>query len=387
MLNLSARVSLLQSSVSTMLAHKLRDYQGKLYPFHVGNYSLAPPITVSTAELSNKHIELPYDYGHAQGELVFRQALAQKVRSYNKMDWVTAENIQVTTGATNALACAIQALTDPGDEVLMLSPYWSLMRGIVHCAGAVPVEVPFYQQLLDDPDTNPADLIAPYLTPRTRLIYLISPNNPNGLVLTASQLNAIARFAQEHNLWVISDEAYEAYVYVGSHISIATLDGMAERTISVYTFSKTYALAGLRVGYLVAPEWTIDAIRKLVTHTIYNTAQVCQVTALQSLKVGEEFIAPAYQVYQEAARLISTHLEASFHPPQGGAYVFLDLRKYGAYSMPVLEKAIERGITLAPGEIFGRGFEGFARLCFTSVDHQTLVEGIDQLNQVLHEIS
>jgi aspartate/methionine/tyrosine aminotransferase len=387
MLNLSYRASLLQSSVSTMLAHKLRDYKGKLYPFHVGNCCLEPPVTVSIAELNTKQIELPYHYGYTQGELAFRQALAQKVRLYNQMVWATAENIQVTTGATNAITCAIQALTDPGDEVLMLSPYWSLMRGIVHCAGSVPVEVPFYQQLLDYPDTNPADIITPYLTPRTRLIYLISPNNPNGLVLTASQLNAVARFAQHHNLWVISDEAYEAYIYVGSHISIATLDDMAERTISVYTFSKTFALAGLRVGYLVAPEWAIDAIRKIATHTIYNTAQVCQVTALQALEIGEKFVAHAHKVYQEAARLVSTHLEASFHPAQGGAYVFIDLRKYGSNSMPVLEKAIESGITLAPGEIFGQGFEGFARLCFTSVDHETLVEGIEQLNQVLSEIS
>jgi aspartate/methionine/tyrosine aminotransferase len=370
-----------------MLAHKLQNYKGKLYPFHVGNSFLEPPITVSTAELNTEHIERAYSYGYTQGELAFREALAQKVRLYNKMAWATAANIQVTTGATNAITCAIQTLTDPGDEVLMLSPYWSLMRGIVHCAGAIPVEVPFYQQLLDYPNINPADLITPYLTPRTRLIYLISPNNPNGLVLTSNQLHAIAHFAQQHNLWVISDEAYEAYIYVGSHMSIATLNDMAERTISVYTFSKTYALAGLRVGYLVAPEWTINAIRKIATHTIYNTAQVCQVTALQAMKVGEEFVAHAYKVYQEAARLISTHLKASFHPPQGGAYVFIDLRKYGAYSMPVLEKALERGISLAPGEIFGQGFEGFARLCFTSVDHQTLVEGTEQLNQVLNEIS
>lgn len=386
MLNVSRRVSLLPSSVSAMLARKLRDYKGKRYPFHVGNCYSEFSVAISTSNSNEKNLDLPYFYGSSQGELALREALAQKVRLHNQMVWATAEHIQVTAGATHAIICALQALTDPGDEVLILSPYWSLINGIACCTGVVPVEIPFYQQLLDYPDTNLAELIASYVTSRTRLLYLITPNNPNGLVLTATQLDAVARVAQKYNLWVISDEAYEAYIYTGRHTSIATLDGMAKRTISVYTFSKTYALAGLRVGYLVAPELVINAICKVTTHTIYNTSQICQAMALQAMETGEEFVVHAHKVYREAAALVSMHLQAPFHPPQGGAYVFVDLRKYGSNSITVLDKASAHGIMLAPGEIFGRGFEGFARLCFTSVDRETLVEGIKLFNQVLSEI-
>jgi len=281
------------------------------------------------------------------------------------------------------LTVAWSALFDPGDEVLLLAPYWPLIRGISHCTGVVPVDVPFYQKLLDEPDSDPGELIRPYLTKRTRAIYLITPNNPTGQVLTREQLEAIAAIAHEHNLWVISDEAYEAYVYEGVHQSIATFEGMSERTVSVYTFSKTYAMAGVRVGYLVGPEHAIDPIRRASTHMIYNTAQACQTMALQALQTGRDHVEQTRQRYKANALLVAEGLEARFVPAQGGAYVFVDLRAYGEDAMPVLERAADRGVTLAPGVIFGQGFEGYGRFCYTAVDEDTLREGIDIFNDVL----
>jgi len=312
-----------------------------------------------------------------------RAAIAEKMRSFNGLSTVAAEQVQVSVGATSGLTVAWSALFDPGDEVLLLAPYWPLIRGISHCSGVRPVDVPFYPELLADPSTDVAALIQPYLTPKTRAIYLITPNNPTGLVLSTPQLQAIADVAQAHNLWVISDEAYEAYTYGKPHQSIAGLDGMWDRTLSVYTFSKTYAMAGVRVGYLVGPEHAMNPIRRASTHMVYSTAQACQTMALAALESGADHVEETRQRYQRNALLVQEHLKAPFAPAQGGAYVFVDLRAYGPDAMPVLERAADRGVTMAPGIIFGQGYEGYGRFCYTAVDEETLLEGIAVLNDVL----
>jgi len=377
------RLEAVQSSVFALLARRLEGYTGKRYPFHLGDNVVPPPEAARWENVVSDQLGSPYRYGHPHGHVDLREAIAEKVRTFNRQEGVGPEHVQVSVGATGGLTVAWSALFDPGDEVLLLAPYWPLIRGISHCTGVVPVDVPFYQKLLDEPDSDPGELIRPYLTKRTRAIYLITPNNPTGQVLTREQLEAIAAIAHEHNLWVISDEAYEAYVYEGVHQSIATFEGMSERTVSVYTFSKTYAMAGVRVGYLVGPEHAIDPIRRASTHMIYNTAQACQTMALQALQTGRDHVEQTRQRYKANALLVAEGLEARFVPAQGGAYVFVDLRAYGEDAMPVLERAADRGVTLAPGVIFGQGFEGYGRFCYTAVDEDTLREGIDIFNDVL----
>ncbi len=382
-MKISSRVTPLRSSVFSVLAKRLAGYTGKRYPLHIGNNSLAPPDDARWTDVDYPRFGDPYAYGHPSGEAALRDALAEKLRRVNQLSWATGDHVQVSTGSTHAITCTMQALLDPGDEVLLLAPYWPLARGIAYCAAVKPVDVPFYQQLLDDPGADPAELVEPWITDRTRAIYIISPNNPNGIVLSRAQLESLAELARQRDLWVISDEAYEAYAYARAHISIASLDGMAERTVSAYTFSKTYAMAGARVGYAVGPPEAIEPMRKVATHSVYNTSQVCQSAALAALGAGESYLDPARERYRSYARLVDEQLQATFHPAQGGSFVFVDLRAYGPDALPVLERAADRGVTLAPGAIFGAGYQGFARLCYTAVDPASLEEGIAILNEVL----
>lgn len=380
---ISSRVDPLGSSVFAVLAKRLLGYTGKRYPFHIGDNVIEPPAGAQWDAVDPAALGVPYRYGHPHGELGLREAIAEKLVRANGMDWITPENVQVSVGATHGITCAFQALLDPGDEVLLLSPYWPLVRGIALCAATRPIDVPLYLALLEDPECSVADLIEPYITPRTRMIYLISPNNPSGCTLTRSQLQQVAEVAQRHDLWVLSDEAYEAYAYAHKHISIATLPGMRDRTISAFTFSKSYALAGTRVGYVCGPAEAITPIRKVATHSVYNTSQACQSAALGALAAGPEFLTAAGEVYRGLAQRVADTLEATFYPAQGGSFVFVDLRKYGPDALPVLERAADRGVTLAPGPLFGTGFDAWARFCYTATDLDTLDEGIAVFNEVL----
>ena len=389
---LAARIAPLRTSVFAVLAKRMEGYEGKRYPFHIGDNALRPPDAAIYGSADASYFGDPYRYGYPGGELGLREAIAKRGRRVHGHVNASADNVQVTVGATHAVSCAIQALIDPGQEILLLAPYWPLVRGISYCAGVIPVDVPFYQHLLDCPETYDgpdcadaiASLIEPFVNENTRAIYIISPNNPNGIVLSAYQSLAIANIAKKYDLWVIDDRAYESYVYHQSATAIASLPNMSGRTVSTYTFSKTFAMAGTRIGYAIASERVIGAMRRVATHSVYNPAQICQSSAWAALQGADAFLATAVESYRQRAQLVSTRLTSvPFHPAQGGSFVFIDLSANGPSAMPVLERAADRGVTLAPGAIFGMGFDAFARLCFTAAPMDDLAEGLDILNEVV----
>ena len=195
-------------------------------------------------------------YPDQRGTLAVRQTLVEKLARENAIA-CDPDDIVLANGGTHALFLAFQALLGPGDEVLVLSPHWmAIPKLVAFAAGARMRTLSFYLDVLEE-TLEPgalAERIREALTPETRGIYLNTPNNPTGAVLTRAQLEAIAAVAIERDLWVISDEAYEHLVFDGrKHVSLASLPGMAERTLSVYTFSKSYAMTGWRVGYMVTP--------------------------------------------------------------------------------------------------------------------------------------
>ena len=391
-LPLANRIAPLQSSVFAILVKRMAGYQGKRYPFHIGDNALRPPESAEYQHSDPARFGDPYRYGHPAGEMELRTALAQRAVTAHCHSGAGPDNIQVTVGATHAISCALQALLDPGDQVLLLSPYWPLVRGISHCSGVQPIDVPFYQRILDDQEqysgagcrSAVASLIEPYITSRTRAIYVISPNNPNGLILSEAQSIAIAAVAEKHDLWLIDDRAYESYVYDGKSTALASIASMAARTVTTYTFSKTFAMAGTRIGYAVGPERVIAAMRRVATHSVYNPAQVCQSAAWAALENADRFLSQAVESYRTRAALVAELLTSvPFYPAQGGSFVFLDLRSLGTNAMPVLERAADKGVTLAPGAIFGQGYEGFARLCFTATSIGDLREGLQILDAVI----
>jgi aspartate/methionine/tyrosine aminotransferase len=382
--SLHPRVLELRSSVFAVLAEKMARLGGRVLPLHIGDTCRLPP---AAALCSSAPITEPaglYQYGHPFGLPALLEALAAKLRRRNGLDWARPEHVQVSCGATHALFCATQALFGPGDEVLVLAPYWPLITGILQCTGARPVQVPFYQALLDRPDLDPLRLVEPYLTERTVALYINTPNNPDGCVLGRTTLEALAHLCCSRSLWALSDEAYEDYLYDGrEHLSLASLPGMAERTLSVYTFSKSHALSGLRVGYVVCGREPMNTLRRIANHSVYNTPVLSQRAALAALEQGEAWLAQTHKQYQAAADLVRTRLKGRFHPAQGGAYVFYDTTAVAPDVWSFIDRALEAGVSLAPGEAFGRDFAGFVRICFTAVELPELAEAIDRLNAVL----
>jgi len=211
-----------------------------------------------------------------------RELLAEKLRQKNGIPVESADEVHVTNGGTHAIYVAMQALLEPGDEVIVPDPEWPPTMAIIRAAHAVPVAVPLHESLGWRWDL---DSLERAITPKTRAMYLNSPNNPTGGMLTRADLERMAAIATERNLWVFSDEAYEDVVYRGTHISIASLPGMHARTISLYTFSKSYAVTGVRMGYYVIhdPEIRARAL-KMLMYTTSNVSSLVQYGAIGALE-------------------------------------------------------------------------------------------------------
>jgi aspartate/methionine/tyrosine aminotransferase len=379
---LSAAARALRESIFARLAGRLAGHGDDGVPLHLGDTYLPPP--------GSARVELGAGlsrYGVPAGEAPLLEALAKKLRRKNGLAWVEPQHLQVTVGATGALAAAVRALCDPGDEVIVPTPHWPLIRGIVTNASALPVEVPLTQRLYAEPALDAAAVIAPALTPRTVALYLTTPNNPDGKVLSRAHLEQLAALARAHDLWVLSDEVYEDLSYTTPHVSMASLPGMAERTVTVFSLSKSYALAGHRLGYAVAPEAVMRALRKIVNHTVYNVPAPLQEAALSVLADpgGEAWLARAREVYRQARDAAAAMVAAPHHLPDGATYLFVDLSRHvGADGLwPLVERLIDAGVSISPGEQFGSGFERHARLCFTAVPPERLLVGLERLQRVL----
>ncbi len=215
------------------------------------------------------------------------ELLAEKLRRVNGTPIGSPDEIMVTNGGIHALYILFQSLLEPGDEVIVPDPEWPPCAGNVSAARAVPVPCPLHERLgwrfdLDELESK--------ITPRTRAIYINSPQNPTGGVLTRGDVEGIASIVRDHDLWLVSDEAYEDVVFDDAvHVSPASLPGMYERTIPVYTFSKTYAITGLRLGYLAARDPKLrERMKKVLFYTTSNVASVVQHGGIGALEGSQD---------------------------------------------------------------------------------------------------
>ncbi len=367
---------------------------GDLIPLQIGDTYLDPPQSARFGSVIEMHgaEDGLYRYGACAGLADLRATIAEELRGRRTFAEVAAANVLVGVGATHALLCAARSILEPGDDVLLAAPFWPLAPGILQACGARVVEVPFTSRLYADPFVNAGDLLRQALTPRTRAIYLITPNNPDGKVLSREQLSSVATFARENDLWVIADEVYADFTYGLPHISIASLPEMADRTITAYSFSKSHALAGARVGYIVAHEDVIRAALRVSTHSVFNVPVLMQRAAAAALAAGPRWVERASLIYRNSLEAAVDALRGTaikFSVAEGGAYLFLDFGPIlGDRPLSVLlERAIERGVLLAPGEAFGKSYGQCARLCFTAVPLPRLLEGIAKLRAVTRSLA
>ncbi len=367
---------------------------GDLVGLHIGDTYRLPPAAASFARIAAADDADLYKYSSVAGLDALREAFAARLvaRGHGPKSVEAQRHVVVCCGATHALFCGARAILEAGDEVLVASPYWPLSVGVLRSAGAIPVEVPLTSWLDDEPSLDPGAVLAAARTPRTRAIYFATPNNPDGKVFSQRQLAAIAQFALAHGLWVIADEVYADYVYDGEHCSIARHDGMAARTLCAYSLSKSHGLAGARVGFLVAPEPVTQVARRIATHTVFHAPLAAQRVALAAVSGDDGWIDEARRDYRDARDATLQALDgcgARICTPAGGSYAFIDFsRVLGTRRLTdLLERCIDRGVLLAPGEGFGAPFASWARLCFTSAPRARLLEGVARLRDALCDLS
>jgi aspartate aminotransferase len=325
------------------------------------------------------------------------ELLAAKLRDRNHIPIEQTDEVMVTSGGIHGLYCICQGLLDPGDEVLLPDPEWPPGAGNVLAARGVPVGYPLYESRGWRPDI---DEIASLVTARTKAIYLNSPHNPTGGVLTRSDLERVAALARERNLWVISDEAYEHILFDGrEHVSIASLPDMYDRTIPFYTFSKTYAITGLRLGYLTVRDPKVrERIRKVLFYTVSNTSSLVQYGGVGALTGSQEVIAEFQRELAARRDLFYKGIRQAAHgvltgePPTGAFYAFMRIDPGWRSPLPdaspslswaITEFLIKRGrIGCVPGVDFGPHGEGYVRFCFAR-ERQELEGALESMEQII----
>jgi len=310
-------------------------------------------------------------YAITWGAKRLRDALARKYADWYGMAVNPETEITVTCGATEAMASALLAIVDPGDEVIVFEPFYENYGPDAILCGAKPVYVPMAAaQELD------LDRLAAAFSAHTRAIIVCTPNNPTGRVLSRRELEAIAELCRRHDAYAVTDEIYEHIYYEGKHIPIATLDGMAERTITISGASKTFSVTGWRIGTIVAPPDATDAIRKVHDFlTVGAPAPLQEAVAIGLETLGDDYYERLAHEYRARRDLLCRALvDAGFRctPPQGAYYVLADCTGLGfatsrEAAMHVLETTRVASI---PGSAFYRGAPGekLLRFCFAKDD-------------------
>lgn len=307
-----------------------------------------------------------YTFGAGLPEL--RAAIAERVQARTGVP-TRAENVVVTPGGQSALFSAHMALLDRGDIGLYCAPFYPTYPGTIRATGAEAVAVPTRSSRAFQPEA--AAILAAASGARTLLIN--SPNNPTGVIYGRGTLEGIAGAVREADLWLISDEVYDTQVWEGAHLSPRALPGMAERTVVIGSMSKSHAMTGSRLGWVVAPEAVVEAITLLSTVTTYGVPAFIQHAALHALAQGEGFeaaIADPFRRRREiAARALAGSQAIRAIPSAGAMYVMLDIRATGLSGNAFAERLLEEErIAVMPGESFGAPAAGHLRVAMTIPD-------------------
>lgn len=340
-------------------------------------------------EAAKKALDEGYThYTPNAGFLELREAIARKLWLENRIKVDPKSEVIVTVGGTGALFLSILSIIDPGDEVLIPDPGFLTYEPCVIFAGGRAVPVPVHEK--DDFRMMP-EQVESRVTSKTKCVVINSPQNPTGSVMLKKDLEAISEIAEKHDLFVISDEVYEKLTFDGAeHFSIASIPGMDERTITVNSFSKTYAMAGWRVGYAASKSAVIDEMVKLQQNIVANASSVAQMAALAALKGPQDCVKEMVDEYDRRRLLITRRLNEingiSCRAPRGAFYVFANITQLGKSSEEVAEFLLSEGKVVAvPGSAFGRHGEGYLRFCYAT-PMEKLEKALDRVEKAVRKI-
>ena len=326
-------------------------------------------------------------YSDLQGMPELRQALAEKLTRQNRMD-VSASEVLITNGLTQGSYAAFMAFLDEGDEALLLAPYYPQHIGKAELAGAKVTVAPL--DAANGFSINRA-LIDPYITPATRVIALINPCNPTGRVYTRDELQIIADLAQEHDLLVISDEVYEEITYDATHISIASLPGMKDRTISMFAFTKAYAMDGWRLGYVVADSALMGPLMKITTNEVTHVNTFIQHGALAAVTGDPSVLAGMVARDRERRDLVVGRLNqmpgVTCAAVEGTIYAFPDITATGLSAQDCADRLLsETGVVVEAGSFYGQAGEGHLRVCFGCASTDVLTDAMDRMQRFFNSL-
>jgi len=343
-------------------------------PLHIGDTWMEPAKGCRMQDLTVEDHPGMHRYSPVPGYPQLRDRIAEV---HGERTGIETERSQVvvTAGATAGLGDVIGALVSPGEEVLLVAPYWPLIAGSVRAFGATPVDVPMMTQV--ETAEEAVERLEQHRTDKTVAVYWNTPHNPTGRLLPRDWLEAMTAWARKHDLWIFSDDVYEDYVYEGEHVYTRSLS--PENTISVHSFSKAFGMAGNRCGYLTGPDEAIDAVKRIMTNINYSACSASQLAALNALNgAADEWVANARQKYAQLGREAAEAL--GLPAPKGSTFLFpdvsnaLDERGLDGF----LGDLAEAGVLVAPGPSFGP-YRQHVRLCFTAAPPEDIRRGIEIL--------
>jgi aspartate aminotransferase len=320
-------------------------------------------------------------YAPSSGIPELRRAIADKLRVRNEIE-VREENVIVVTGGMQGLFAAFQSTVDPGDDVLLFSPYWTPIKDLVaHCGGRL-VLTPTSEARVEGVTAT----LEKYITSKSRVLYFNTPTNPSGVVFTRGEVEEVARFAIERELVVIADEAYEDLVYDGEHVSIASLPGMLERTITSFTLSKSYAMTGWRIGYAVATEPWMTGLAKATLYSSNGVSTPTQWAALAAFTTPSDFLETSRAAYIQRRDLLIgglNELGLTCEAPAGAFYAFPHVTSLSTDSRQAAEILLNKAqVATVPGIVFGPQGEGHVRFSF-STSIETIEGGLESMRRNL----
>ena len=309
-------------------------------------------------------------YAAIPGIDALRDEIAARVQAATGVA-TSRENVVITPGGQAGLFAAHMATCDPGQTALFIDPYYATYPGTLRGAGAVAHPIAAAPDRGFQPD--PADIARAARATDAASLLINSPNNPTGVVYSRATLEGIAAAAQAHDFWVISDEVYDTQIWDGAHLSIRALPGMTERTLVVGSMSKSHAMTGSRVGWVVGPKQAVGHLINLSTHTTYGVPGYIQEAALFALRKGPEFEADIAEPFRRRRRIALDVLAGQnlVHavPPQGAMYLMLDIRETGLSGAAFADRLLDQHrIAVMPGESFGTAAVGHIRVAMTVED-------------------
>ncbi|MCS7112455.1 MAG: pyridoxal phosphate-dependent aminotransferase [Nitrososphaerota archaeon] len=374
------------SSIEPSPIRKLMDRVGSMREvlgLHVGEPDFDTPKIIKEAA-KRALDEGATHYTFAAGIPELREAIAEKLLRENSVTADPEGEITVTIGGYGAIFSAIQALVNIGDEVLIPEPAWPAYRGFVRLAGGIPIPIPLKppEYMLD------VDAIEDRITEKTKMIIINTPNNPVGSVYPKDVLTCIARLSAEKQIYLLSDEVYEKIVFDGiSHFSPASIQDAREYVISIYSFSKTYAMTGWRIGYVVASKDVTRAIRVVHSYMASCVSPAVQIAALTALREAEDYVRMMVDKYRErrdlAYDLLSEIPGVECIKPKGTFYLFPDFSHIEPSSIKLSEKLLEKArVATVPGLAFGEAGEGHLRIS-VAASSETIREAIHRIKRIV----